>query len=124
MADIPANGAGSGPRPGCQVALLVAVILGLAAAVFVLGRGCGRDDEARWRREREAAEARRTRARGEREGVMLDASIVPFVVAGTVVLFVIVFAIKGLKIISQAQTMVIERLGKYHRTLSSGVNII
>lgn len=41
-----------------------------------------------------------------------------------VVLAVIVFAAKGLKIIQQAETMVIERLGRYNRTLKSGVNII
>ncbi|RMF56467.1 MAG: SPFH/Band 7/PHB domain protein [Calditrichaeota bacterium] len=40
------------------------------------------------------------------------------------VVLVIIFVIKGLKIIPQAETMIIERLGKYHRTLSSGVNII
>ncbi len=39
-------------------------------------------------------------------------------------LFVMVFAIRGIAIIQQAETMVIERLGKYNRTLSSGVNII
>jgi len=38
--------------------------------------------------------------------------------------FVIIFAIKGFKIIKQAETMVIERLGKYNRTLNSGINII
>lgn len=38
--------------------------------------------------------------------------------------FVIVFAVKGFKIIQQAETMIVERLGKYHRTLESGVNII
>ena len=40
------------------------------------------------------------------------------------VLLVIVLAIKGFKIIKQSETMVIERLGTYHRTLSPGVNII
>lgn len=38
--------------------------------------------------------------------------------------FVIVFAATGIRIVQQSQTMVIERLGKYHRTLSSGINII
>ena len=38
--------------------------------------------------------------------------------------FVIVFAAAGIRIIQQSQTMLIERLGKYHRTLSSGINII
>ncbi|MBN1820644.1 MAG: SPFH/Band 7/PHB domain protein [Prolixibacteraceae bacterium] len=38
--------------------------------------------------------------------------------------FVIVFAAAGIRIVQQSQTMLIERLGKYHRTLSSGINII
>ena len=38
--------------------------------------------------------------------------------------FVIIFAAAGIRIIQQSQTMIIERLGKYHRTLSSGINII
>lgn len=37
---------------------------------------------------------------------------------------IIIFVAKGFKIIKQAETMVIERLGKYNRTLKSGVNII
>lgn len=40
------------------------------------------------------------------------------------VIFVIVFVVKGLKVIQQAETMVIERLGKYNKTLESGINII
>lgn len=43
---------------------------------------------------------------------------------GLIAIFVMVFAAKGLKIVQQAETMVIERLGKYNRTLSSGINII
>lgn len=39
-------------------------------------------------------------------------------------LFVIIFALMGFKIVQQSETMVIERLGKYSRTLSSGINII
>lgn len=39
-------------------------------------------------------------------------------------LFVIIFAAAGIRIIQQSQTMIVERLGKYHRTLSSGINII
>ena len=39
-------------------------------------------------------------------------------------LFVVVFAAAGIRIIQQSQTMVVERLGKYHRTLNSGINII
>ena len=52
-----------------------------------------------------------------------------FVTAMTVVLFVVimaivVFAMMGLKIVRQSETMIIERLGRYHRTLDSGINII
>ena len=39
-------------------------------------------------------------------------------------LFVIIFVSAGIKIIKQAETMVIERLGKYNRTLESGINIV
>lgn len=38
--------------------------------------------------------------------------------------FVILFAAQGFKIVQQAETMVVERLGAYHRTLNKGVNII
>lgn len=41
-----------------------------------------------------------------------------------VVVLAIVIIVKGLKIVHQAQVMIIERLGKYHKTLTSGVNII
>lgn len=37
---------------------------------------------------------------------------------------VIIFIALGFKIIQQAETMVIERLGRYHRSLNSGINII
>lgn len=43
---------------------------------------------------------------------------------GAVALFAIVFTLAGFKIVQQAEVMVIERLGKYSRTLSSGINII
>ncbi|HRO09136.1 MAG TPA: SPFH domain-containing protein [Saprospiraceae bacterium] len=39
-------------------------------------------------------------------------------------IFIVVFALMGFKIVQQAETMVIERLGKYSRTLPSGINII
>jgi regulator of protease activity HflC (stomatin/prohibitin superfamily) len=39
-------------------------------------------------------------------------------------IFIIIFVIQGVKIVQQAETMVIERLGKYNRTLTSGINII
>ena len=37
---------------------------------------------------------------------------------------VIIFVVKGFNIVKHSETMVIERLGKYHRTLPSGINII
>lgn len=40
------------------------------------------------------------------------------------IVLLIVILIKGFVIISQGETMVIERLGKYSRTLNSGVNIL
>lgn len=46
------------------------------------------------------------------------------IVVGLITLVVIVFAVQGLKIIRQGETKVIERLGRYHSTLSSGINII
>lgn len=46
------------------------------------------------------------------------------IIVGLIALIVIIFALSGLKIIQQGETKVIERLGKYHSTLSSGINII
>ena len=48
---------------------------------------------------------------------------------GTIVLIVIAvvvitYVLKGIKIISQSETMIIERLGRYHRTLNAGINVI
>ncbi|MCD4654607.1 SPFH/Band 7/PHB domain protein [bacterium] len=51
----------------------------------------------------------------------MDAMLVIFII---VAIFVIAFVSSGFKIIQQAETMVIERLGKYNRTLESGINII
>lgn len=41
-----------------------------------------------------------------------------------IAIFTIVIVVKGLRIVQQAETIVIERLGKYDRTLESGINII
>ncbi len=49
---------------------------------------------------------------------------IPLIIIATLVVFIIIFAIKGFKIIQQAETMVVERLGRYHRTLPSGINLI
>lgn len=46
------------------------------------------------------------------------------IIFGLIALCAIFFAIKGFKIVQQAETMVIERLGKYSRTLDAGINII
>lgn len=40
------------------------------------------------------------------------------------VITLLVFALLGLKIVRHSETIVIERLGRYHRTLNSGINII
>jgi regulator of protease activity HflC (stomatin/prohibitin superfamily) len=48
----------------------------------------------------------------------------PIIIAGAIALFVIIFAISGFKIVRQSEVMIIERLGKYNRTLNSGINII
>ncbi|HOX00878.1 MAG TPA: SPFH domain-containing protein [Candidatus Paceibacterota bacterium] len=49
---------------------------------------------------------------------------IPLAIIAAVVVFILVLAIRGFKIIQQSETMVIERLGRFHRTLPSGINII
>ncbi len=46
------------------------------------------------------------------------------IIISIVALIVIIYAITGIRIIQQGETEVIERLGKYNRTLPSGINII
>lgn len=46
------------------------------------------------------------------------------IIVGLIALAAIVFVTTGLVIIRQGETKVIERLGRYHSTLSSGINII
>lgn len=46
------------------------------------------------------------------------------IIMGLIALFVVIFALMGFKIVQQSETMVVERLGKYNRTLSAGINII
>lgn len=48
----------------------------------------------------------------------------PEVILFVFVVFVIVFIATGVTIVRQAEEVVIERLGKYHRTLSSGINVV
>ncbi len=40
------------------------------------------------------------------------------------VVFAIVLVSKAIKVIRQAEVMIIERLGKYHRTLTPGINVL
>jgi regulator of protease activity HflC (stomatin/prohibitin superfamily) len=40
------------------------------------------------------------------------------------VVFVLILLMKGIVVIRQAETMIVERLGRYHKTLQSGINII
>lgn len=46
------------------------------------------------------------------------------VVLAFFILWIVLMAIKGFKIIPQSETRIVERLGRYHRTLSSGINYI
>lgn len=38
--------------------------------------------------------------------------------------FIVIIMFRGIKVIRQAETVIIERLGRYHRTLESGINVI
>ena len=40
------------------------------------------------------------------------------------VVLVVFYILKGIKIVSQSETMIVERLGKYNRTLNAGINVI
>lgn len=46
------------------------------------------------------------------------------IIIASIGLIIIILASAGLKIVQQSETMVIERLGKYNRTLPTGINII
>ncbi len=50
--------------------------------------------------------------------------MVPVVILVLIGIVVVIMAVKGFRIVQQAETVVVERLGKYHRTLHSGVNIL
>lgn len=41
-----------------------------------------------------------------------------------IAVFVVFLLAKGIKIVQQSETIVVERLGRYHRTLQSGINVI
>ncbi len=46
------------------------------------------------------------------------------IIFSALALLVVVFGASGLKIVQQSEVMIIERLGRYNRTLVSGINII
>ena len=50
--------------------------------------------------------------------------LVTIIILVLIATFVVVFVKEGLKIVQQSEIMVIERLGKYNRTLNAGINII
>ena len=41
-----------------------------------------------------------------------------------IVALVVIYILRGIKIVSQSETMIVERLGKYNRTLNAGINVI
>ncbi len=49
---------------------------------------------------------------------------IPNIVLIVIVAFVVIYILKGIKIVSQSETMIVERLGKYNRTLNAGINVI
>ena len=46
------------------------------------------------------------------------------VVLIVLVALVVIYILRGIKIVSQPETMIVERLGKYNRTLNAGINVI
>ena len=40
------------------------------------------------------------------------------------IVLVVIYVLSGIKIVSQSENVIIERLGKYNRTLTAGINII
>lgn len=48
----------------------------------------------------------------------------PLIIAGVIVALVIVFIIKAVKQVPQQQAWIVERLGKYNRTLGAGLNFL
>lgn len=47
-----------------------------------------------------------------------------YVIIGILVLIAFIFVVAGLRIVPQSETRIIERLGKFHKLLPSGINII
>jgi regulator of protease activity HflC (stomatin/prohibitin superfamily) len=51
----------------------------------------------------------------------MDSSLVIFLI---IALIAVIYVLKGFKIVPQSETRVVERLGRYDRTLQSGINFI
>ena len=46
------------------------------------------------------------------------------IVLTVLVILVVIYILRGIKIVSQSETLIVERLGKYNRTLNAGINVI
>ena len=46
------------------------------------------------------------------------------IITSLIAVLVVAFALQGIKIVQQSETVIVERLGKYNSTLKSGLNII
>jgi regulator of protease activity HflC (stomatin/prohibitin superfamily) len=46
------------------------------------------------------------------------------IVLFVLIALVVIYILRGIKIVSQSETMIVERLGKYNRTLNAGINVI
>jgi regulator of protease activity HflC (stomatin/prohibitin superfamily) len=49
---------------------------------------------------------------------------VGMIILYVLIAFVVIYILRGIKIVSQSETMIVERLGKYNRTLNAGINVI
>ncbi|HUW17124.1 MAG TPA: SPFH domain-containing protein [Actinomycetes bacterium] len=55
---------------------------------------------------------------------MDSSSLTPLIVVGVLVLLVLVVLAKAVRIVPQARAGIVERLGRYHRTLDAGLNVV
>ena len=49
---------------------------------------------------------------------------VGMIILYSLIALVVIYILRGIKIVSQSETMIVERLGKYNRTLNAGINVI
>ena len=50
--------------------------------------------------------------------------ITPLTIFVIIAIIAVIYVLKGFKIIPQSETRVVERLGRYDRTLNSGINYL